>query len=217
MRPYAAFVLAVLLAASPAFSRSSRSSSGRSSSTRSSSSRSSGAGSTRGYSSRRSGSPGTRSTTSTARKSGHVGSYTRKDGTVVRSYNRAPAGTATHAAAPRAAAPRTSTRPLAANGPSKMGAKSATPRAAASNAGIRKSTVACATCSRDSKGRIARSEAAKHDFQKSHPCPATGRASGPCPGYVVDHVVALKRGGADTPNNMQWQTTVAAKAKDRIE
>ena len=36
-------------------------------------------------------------------------------------------------------------------------------------------------------------------------------------GYVVHHVVPLKRGGADKPENMQWQKTDAAKAKDRIE
>jgi hypothetical protein len=27
----------------------------------------------------------------------------------------------------------------------------------------------------------------------------------------------LKRGGADDPSNMQWQTTSEAKAKDRTE
>jgi len=70
---------------------------------------------------------------------------------------------------------------------------------------------------RDSHGRIARSEKAKHDFQKSHPCPSTGRSSGACPGYVVDHVVPLKRGGADNASNMQWQTVQAAKIKDKTE
>jgi hypothetical protein len=30
-------------------------------------------------------------------------------------------------------------------------------------------------------------------------------------------VVPLKRGGADAPGNMQWQTIQAAKAKDKIE
>jgi hypothetical protein len=70
---------------------------------------------------------------------------------------------------------------------------------------------------RDSHGHIARSETAKNDFKKSHPCPSTGKGSGSCPGYVIDHVTPLKRGGADSPSNMQWQTKEAAKIKDRTE
>lgn len=70
---------------------------------------------------------------------------------------------------------------------------------------------------RDSHGRIARSQRAKNDFKKQSPCPSTGRSSGACPGYVVDHVKPLKRGGADHPSNMQWQTAQAAKQKDKTE
>jgi hypothetical protein len=70
---------------------------------------------------------------------------------------------------------------------------------------------------RDAEGRIARSSAAKHEFQKAHPCPSTGLASGSCPGYIIDHVVPLKRGGADAPSNMQWQTEAEARTKDRWE
>ncbi len=70
---------------------------------------------------------------------------------------------------------------------------------------------------RDSHGRIARSQKAKSDFKKQHPCPGTGKPSGACPGYVIDHVKPLKRGGADKPRNMQWQTKRAAKEKDRTE
>ena len=70
---------------------------------------------------------------------------------------------------------------------------------------------------RDSHGKIARSSTARHDFMRSHPCPSTGRTSGSCPGYVIDHVTPLKRGGADAPANMQWQTIADAKAKDRTE
>jgi hypothetical protein len=70
---------------------------------------------------------------------------------------------------------------------------------------------------RDSHGKIARSPAAKHAFRSAHPCPATGRTTGACKGYVIDHVVALKRGGPDQPSNMQWQTVADAKAKDRVE
>src|SRR5207247_7186967 len=71
--------------------------------------------------------------------------------------------------------------------------------------------------SRDSHGRIKRSEVAKRDFERHHPCPSTGKTSGACPGYVVDHIVPLKRSGADDPSNLQWQTKDAAKAKDRGE
>ena len=70
---------------------------------------------------------------------------------------------------------------------------------------------------RDSSGKIARSPQAKHDFQKSNPCPSTGKSSGSCPGYVINHVNPLKRGGADAPSNLQWQTIEQAKHKDRWE
>ena len=87
-------------------------------------------------------------------------------------------------------------------------------RTAGSHAGS--TSTRCATCERDANGRIKRNPAARRAFQSSHPCP-TGRTTGACPGYVVDHIVPLKRGGMDNPSNMQWQTREAAKAKDRIE
>ena len=86
-----------------------------------------------------------------------------------------------------------------------------------SHASSRGGKAKCATCARNSKGKIKRSSAAKHEFQKKNPCPSTGRTTGGCPGYVVDHVVPLKRGGVDAPSNMQWQTKAEAKAKDRVE
>ena len=70
---------------------------------------------------------------------------------------------------------------------------------------------------RDAHGRIARDPRARNEFKRTHPCPSTGKSSGSCPGYVIDHVQPLKRGGADTPANMQWQTEGAAKLKDRTE
>ncbi len=70
---------------------------------------------------------------------------------------------------------------------------------------------------RDNHGHITRSTRAKDEFKRGHPCPATGKSSGPCHGYVIDHVVPLKRGGPDAPGNMQWQTVEAAKAKDKVE
>jgi hypothetical protein len=58
---------------------------------------------------------------------------------------------------------------------------------------------------------------ARAAFMRSHPCPATGRKSGACPGYVVDHIRPLACNGPDSPSNMQWQTVAEGKAKDEWE
>ena len=70
---------------------------------------------------------------------------------------------------------------------------------------------------RDAHGKIARDPRARNAFKRTHPCPSTGKSTGSCPGHVIDHVMPLKRGGADSPENMQWQTEGAAKLKDRTE
>ncbi len=62
-----------------------------------------------------------------------------------------------------------------------------------------------------------RSPAARSAFVRSNPCPSTGKSSGSCKGYVVDHIKPLACGGADDPSNMQWQTSDAAKRKDTYE
>jgi hypothetical protein len=62
-----------------------------------------------------------------------------------------------------------------------------------------------------------RSASVKREFQLTHPCPATGRTSGACPGYVKDHVLPLACGGPDAVANLQWQTIRDAKAKDKWE
>ena len=62
-----------------------------------------------------------------------------------------------------------------------------------------------------------RSQKAKAIFKYSHPCPSTGRNSGSCPGYIIDHIKPLSCGGEDVPNNMQWQNKVEAKEKDKWE
>jgi len=68
---------------------------------------------------------------------------------------------------------------------------------------------------RNKHGRIKRSSAAKHAFERQHPCPSTGKTSGRCPRYVVDHVRPLECGGADAPSNMQWQTKPTPRQKTR--
>jgi len=81
----------------------------------------------------------------------------------------------------------------------------------------RASTLGIGSGQRDAKVRFKRDPRARAEFQRSHPCPSTGKTSGACPRYVVDHVTPLKRLGADHPSNMQWQTSQSAKAKDRTE
>ena len=62
-----------------------------------------------------------------------------------------------------------------------------------------------------------RSAEIEREFERQHPCPPTGQTSGPCPGYVKDHIRPLACGGPDAVSNLQWQTTEGAKAKDRVE
>ena len=58
---------------------------------------------------------------------------------------------------------------------------------------------------------------ARAEFRRANPCPATGRVSGACRGWEVDHVTPLKCGGTDTPDNMQWLTVEQHKAKTKTE
>src|SRR4051812_21605303 len=62
-----------------------------------------------------------------------------------------------------------------------------------------------------------RSRSVRRQFQRLHPCPSTQKRSGTCPGYVVDHIIPLACGGADSVLNLQWQTVKAAKLKDKTE
>ena len=64
---------------------------------------------------------------------------------------------------------------------------------------------------RDANGKIKRSRSSRVEFMRQ-----TGYPHGR-PGYVIDHIRPLKRGGCDCPANMQWQTKEAAKEKDKVE
>jgi hypothetical protein len=131
-----------------------------------------------------------KSSASDSKKTVHVKGYYRKDGTYVAPYDRRPPGTA-DAAPSKSAAYR---RDYVADG-----------------------YAAHTTVQRDKHGKIKRSKSARNAFMRQQPCPSTGKTSGTCPGYVVDHVKPLECGGADSPGNMQWQTQAAAKAKDKTE
>jgi hypothetical protein len=133
---------------------------------------------------------------STKDKPVHVRGYTRKDGTQVAPYDRSAPGT-----------------PSSSTGSTNTGTAGRV---------YRKNFIAegynpHASVQHDKHGKIHRSKAAKAAFERQSPCPSTGKASGRCSGYVVDHVTPLECGGADAPSNMQWQTTADAKAKDKTE
>ena len=125
----------------------------------------------------------------------HVHSYTTRSGHYVAPYTRS--------------APHSSFTPA----PGHEGRSTSRPTSLSSHP----STRAAVGVTRDSHGRIKRSESARLAFEHHHPCPSTGKTSGACPGYVIDHIRPLKRGGPDDPGKMQWQTEDAAKAKDRWE
>jgi hypothetical protein len=54
-------------------------------------------------------------------------------------------------------------------------------------------------------------------FRKQYACPATGKKSGACPGWVVDHGIPLCAGGQDKVYNMHWQLKAESYLKDADE
>jgi hypothetical protein len=156
----------------------------------------------------------------------HVNGYYRKDGTYVNGYDRNSSGTGSYYTSPNYSstyrAPSSpvyySTPKYATPSSSSYSSKSASPRfysyrPAGTTSGNSYShyTATSYAGARDTHGRIIRSEAAKRAFMSM-----TGFPHGR-PGYVVDHIIPLKRGGADAPSNMQWQTIAEGKAKDKWE
>lgn len=63
--------------------------------------------------------------------------------------------------------------------------------------------------------RIHRSHTAVNDFKRANPCPVNGARRGSCPGWEVDHVIALCAGGPDIPQNMQWLSRSAHRQKTK--
>src|SRR3954464_1184481 len=49
-------------------------------------------------------------------------------------------------------------------------------------------------------------------FAQKPACPADGKTSGVCAGYVITHVVPLCSGGKDVPSNMRWQPVAETQA-----
>jgi 5-methylcytosine-specific restriction endonuclease McrA len=57
---------------------------------------------------------------------------------------------------------------------------------------------------RNADGSIKRSSAMVAKFRRIHPCLDTGKTTGPCPGWQVDHIIPLACRGRDVIENMQW-------------
>jgi len=144
---------------------------------------------------------GQRSNRDSGRKDVHVGGYYRKNGTYVSNHYRASPGMGSRSYSSRSSSSR--------------GYRSdeSHPRTSCSPRQYHSST----SSTRSSHARNGRSAAARDSFMRQHPCPSTGKRSGGCPAYIVDHVRPLACGGADSAVNMQWQTVADAKAKDKTE
>lgn len=75
---------------------------------------------------------------------------------------------------------------------------------------------------RNDQGKTLRSPRSIAAFKKLHPCPVTGKTSGACKGWAIDHVVPLDCGGCDAVSNMQWlpatiKSCKGTQCKDRWE
>lgn len=68
-----------------------------------------------------------------------------------------------------------------------------------------------------SEATVQRSAKVPAAYRKIFACPATGKMTGPCPGYVLDHAWPLCAGGPDEVTNMAWMQADRAKIKDKWE
>ena len=57
---------------------------------------------------------------------------------------------------------------------------------------------------RQARHQVNKSEQAKRDFRAANPCPSTGKTSGRCPGYEMQHKTPLALGGVEADTNLQW-------------
>jgi hypothetical protein len=140
----------------------------------------------------------------------HVREHERQDGTHVKEYVRSAPGYADTVVAVATSSKREH------HTPTKRSSSASTNLSSTNTALNHYSAIPYANSptsgvQRDAYGRIKRNEAAKRDFMRQ-----TGHPNG-WPGHIVDHILPLKRGGCDCPENMQWQTVEEAKAKDKVE
>lgn len=61
---------------------------------------------------------------------------------------------------------------------------------------------------RNPDGTIYRSSAVYNEFRRQNPCPSTGKTTGACPGWSVNHGYPLDCGGFDAVFNMLWMSNI---------
>lgn len=67
---------------------------------------------------------------------------------------------------------------------------------------------------RDANGNTARSTKVINAFKKQWACPSTGKHTGPCPGWAINHTIPLACGGRDIVSNMDWMPDEAKSCAD---
>lgn len=80
----------------------------------------------------------------------------------------------------------------------------------------------CGPPKRSASGEIIRRADVLAAFKRAHPCPSTGRTTGACLGWSMDHVIPLACGGCDAVSNLQWlplsiKICADPHCKDRFE
>lgn len=75
----------------------------------------------------------------------------------------------------------------------------------------------CGFVDRDRNGEIKRSDAEIAKFKRIWPCPSTGKKSGPCPKYAINHSVPIACGGCDSIHNMEWMRIDVKRVHDTYE
>lgn len=60
---------------------------------------------------------------------------------------------------------------------------------------------------RDGKGQIIRRADVIRAFRKLYPCDATGKTTGACPGWAINHTLPISQGGCDSVSNLDWMPT----------
>jgi hypothetical protein len=75
----------------------------------------------------------------------------------------------------------------------------------------------CGVPARAADGSIKRSAAVLAAFRRANPCPSTGKTTGACPRWAVDHAKPLACGGCDAVFNMLWMRNDAKALQDSYE